>query len=393
MIVGRTWIGAGLVAGLLAGCTSAHSPALSHSLPAAPRPLAGEVRPTPVAGPSSPGAQASLPVATTSAGLVSTPALRIAAPTGSPVATRVADTRLTPRRAAGATIQGNVMFGGRHVYAVTAAPDSPQYGPPLSWVSAVGPNGVLGRHAEVEGTLFGPAVGAGSLWFVRGVGARPQEFPGNGDLVRIDETTLAVTGSTQVGRPQALTYGAGSVWVARSKRLLRIDPRTLTVTASRVFSSALEAVDVGAGRVWMVEDGLGNDLHGRLIALDPTTMHETLVVTMPSISQSLAVSAHRLFALLAGDPITVAAYDTRTGQQLWTHAVTPNTGSALVAGTHDSVWYLTYPGHLGHLLANGVPAGAEVDLTALKQADRFVVQDGRILVAYPRGVVTLTPLR
>lgn len=68
-----------------------------------------------------------------------------------PVAIQVKDTRLTRPGTPSVSMQGTVFFCDGHVHAVTAAPDSPVYGPPVSWVSLVGTSGVLDSHVKLDG--------------------------------------------------------------------------------------------------------------------------------------------------------------------------------------------------------------------------------------------------
>ena len=73
-------------------------------------------------------------------------------------------------------------------------------------------------------------------------------------LLRIDPATNRVTGRLVVGAPTTLTTGGGSVWVTTvSERLLRIDSRSLKITASHELSSGAIGASFGDGGLWLVD--------------------------------------------------------------------------------------------------------------------------------------------
>ncbi|MFC0082598.1 PQQ-binding-like beta-propeller repeat protein [Aciditerrimonas ferrireducens] len=88
-------------------------------------------------------------------------------------------------------------------------------------------------HADI-------AFGAGRVWVLEH--GAPASSTACGRLVALDATTAQVVGSVPIGLcPNALAYGAGSVWVLASQigvagyQLLRVDPATLHISSTTVI--------------------------------------------------------------------------------------------------------------------------------------------------------------
>ena len=95
-------------------------------------------------------------------------------------------------------------------------------------------------------------------------------------LLRIDPATNRVTGRLVVGVPTTLATGGGSVWVTtNSERLLRIDSRSVKLTASPELSRVAIGASFGDGGLWLV-DGSPN-----LVRIDPLTLAANTVTTRP----------------------------------------------------------------------------------------------------------------
>jgi DNA-binding SARP family transcriptional activator/streptogramin lyase len=93
-------------------------------------------------------------------------------------------------------------------------------------------------------------------------------------LLRIDPATNTVTGRLVVGAPATIATGGGSVWVTTiSERLLRIDSRSLKVTASAELSSGATRASFGDGSLWLV-DGSPDP-----VRIDPLTLTVDTVTT------------------------------------------------------------------------------------------------------------------
>jgi hypothetical protein len=94
-------------------------------------------------------------------------------------------------------------------------------------------------------------------------------------LLRIDPTTDQVDGRVVVGAATAIATGSGSVWVTTlSERLLRVDARSVKVTASSTLSSAAIAATFGGGGLWLAY-GAGSNVD----LVDPVSLGITTVGT------------------------------------------------------------------------------------------------------------------
>jgi DNA-binding SARP family transcriptional activator/streptogramin lyase len=135
--------------------------------------------------------------------------------------------------------------------------------------AANGFNGTLTR-VDARGRASGPfrpepnatgrlalAYGFGSLW----VGSQ------DGVLSRLDPHsahTIAVV--RNINKPEAITVGADSVWIAEAARdgILRVDPRTNRVTREISIGGHATGIAVGDGAVWAATPA-----EGRIWRVDP----------------------------------------------------------------------------------------------------------------------------
>jgi DNA-binding SARP family transcriptional activator/DNA-binding beta-propeller fold protein YncE len=101
----------------------------------------------------------------------------------------------------------------------------------------------------IGGDLADLAIGYGSIWVADG---------NEGTLTRIDPTQNAVQRTISFGAVDPLVpkpvfsvaVGTGGVWITRDTEIIRIDPRTNTVS-ERIATPAVLGLAVGAGRVWV----------------------------------------------------------------------------------------------------------------------------------------------
>jgi streptogramin lyase len=115
---------------------------------------------------------------------------------------------------------------------------------------------------------FGAAVGGRALWIADHDGFR---------VLRVDLATGRVSRTRDLGSPQlALAYGRGYVWViGADESLRRLDPRTLTVTATipnvaKSVEGIEPSVAVGRGGIW-VSDAVTRGV----IRVNPRSLHVT----------------------------------------------------------------------------------------------------------------------
>jgi streptogramin lyase len=106
-------------------------------------------------------------------------------------------------------------------------------------------------------------------------------------LLRIDPATNRVSGRVTVGAPSTLTAGGGSVWVTTiSERLVRIDARSLRITASSDLSNGPVAAALGGNALWLVYG-----YSGALNAVDPLTLAVSSLATGLEHVVTVAVGA------------------------------------------------------------------------------------------------------
>jgi DNA-binding SARP family transcriptional activator/streptogramin lyase len=148
-------------------------------------------------------------------------------------------------------------------------------------------------------------------------------------LLRIDPATNRVTGRLAVGAPTTLAIGDGSVWVTTvSERLLRIDSRSLKVTASAELNSGAIGASFGDGGLWLVDGSPSLD------RIDPLTLAANSVTTgLQSITAVAAGAGSVWFGNQNGG---LQRIDASTGKVLATLRV--GSGVSAIAIDGDTSW-------------------------------------------------------
>jgi streptogramin lyase len=121
-----------------------------------------------------------------------------------------------------------------------------------------------------------------STWSEIGTGDGFQGTPGI--IARIDPATNRVTGQTQVSKGDLyLAAGEGALWVAESlssgrhaATLLRIDPGSLKVETRITLGRGVTGLGVGFGYVWAA-----NSRDGTIMRIDPKTNSVTATTSVP----------------------------------------------------------------------------------------------------------------
>jgi YVTN family beta-propeller protein len=137
-------------------------------------------------------------------------------------------------------------------------------------------------------------VGFGAIWVADG---------NDGTVHRIDPKLNAVQDVLQLGKSSelapnpvfAITTGAGSVWVTRGNNVVRIDPRTDSVTASFPVPPPV-AIAVGDGAVWVATQD------ERILRLDPRTGAQTGQLALPALAASILVRPDALWLIVLLEP-------------------------------------------------------------------------------------------
>jgi DNA-binding SARP family transcriptional activator len=167
------------------------------------------------------------------------------------------------------------------------------------------------RRSSAEATSV--AVGASGVWIT----------DGSERLARVDPATRAVTG-IQVGVPlDGVAVGAGAVWVISARRasVLRIDPRTNTVT-DRVALVARAGegaplptrIAAGAGAVWVLSRNTAT-----VTRIDPETRGVAAVIPIGVDRAPNEIAVSDRAAWVANEDGTLSRIDERatSADSLW----------------------------------------------------------------------------
>ncbi len=98
------------------------------------------------------------------------------------------------------------------------------------------------------------AIAAGVAWLAGGAGSSPLGAPNS--LVAIGLRDDRVEGSVPVGAdPDAITLGAGSVWVANldDETVSRVDPATMTAVRTLPVGGPPDGIAAAGGAIWVAE--------------------------------------------------------------------------------------------------------------------------------------------
>jgi hypothetical protein len=155
-------------------------------------------------------------------------------------------------------------------------------------IATVGALCVLAVPSAVAGGIEGPttiAVGFGSVW----IGL------GSGEVVRLDGQSGRETGrlpGSLTGFVHGLVSGHGAVWALRG-RLIRIDPRDNSTQEVRGIGSATAfTAAVGAGAVWIADDG-----SNAVLRIDPRRMRRAAVIQVPGRTFGLAAGGRHVLVV------------------------------------------------------------------------------------------------
>jgi hypothetical protein len=141
------------------------------------------------------------------------------------------------------------------------------------------------------------AFGDGDAWVLENTGGSPWPC---GQLVAVNAASVTVSGSVPISLcPEAVAYGAGSVWVLASQinvsgyQLIQVDPATLTVRSTTVIDGGDNGItpqgDTGAKYAFVSADGnniitafQGASGEGELAVVDASSGAVVASTTVPS---------------------------------------------------------------------------------------------------------------
>jgi DNA-binding beta-propeller fold protein YncE len=148
-------------------------------------------------------------------------------------------------------------------------------------VSELAGSGELVRRFRPQPASVGRlalAYGAGSLW----VGSQDDA------VARVDPSTgRTIAVIDRVVHPEAVSVGAGAVWVAQATRsaVIRIDPRTNRVVASVPLGGTPTALAAGEDAVWVLTSATN-----KMWRIDANTNAVTAVVDVESHASDVAIA-------------------------------------------------------------------------------------------------------
>jgi ligand-binding sensor domain-containing protein len=198
-------------------------------------------------------------------------------------------------------------------------------------------------------------------------------------LSRVDPWTLRITASVEERRSvTAAAAGAGAVWASAGGELLRVDLRTAQVTARLpvpIGTAAIAAPGVAAG-VWAVCCGTDRGLgHARLTRVDPESNRVVATIPLPGPADAVGAGLAGVWVRSPGGPIwRVDPARNRVAATIRVPGgLGATVGSVLVAG--------------GMVLVTDPDNGAVHHLGGDRLTEDAFEADGRDVVVDERGVI------
>jgi YVTN family beta-propeller protein len=154
----------------------------------------------------------------------------------------------------------------------------------------------------VAGDVCGTAFAFGSVWVWATDATISRIDPATNQVVAIIPVALADVG---------LVYALGSVWAMdQNGNALRVDPATNQVAATiptvrHPDAVSPDAMTSGAGSVWVADPGTSGQPDGALSRIDPTTNRVTRTIPVGINPAAIAFGGGYVWVTLQGEPIVV----------------------------------------------------------------------------------------
>jgi hypothetical protein len=197
------------------------------------------------------------------------------------------------------------------------------------------------------------AFGDGRVWVLDDTGGNAPSSCGT--LVAVNAVTVAVSGSVPISLcPQAVAYGAGSVWVLSSRinmtgyQLVQVDPSTLTVRSTTIIEGGTNGITPQGNTGVKYEDVSvdGNDViaaiqgptgSGELFEVDATSGTVVASVAVPSADGPVTALGTNSAAVWVGTANGwVLSFDPRSGALSRGHRLGARIAS--LAASNSGVW-------------------------------------------------------
>lgn len=193
-------------------------------------------------------------------------------------------------------------------------------------------DGITGRVTTVNlgGSIptSEASIGAGeeAVWVV--INGSPRK------LLRVDPATMTVVGSYDLpGSPTAVRAGLGAVWVSDPAKslILRVDPASGTVVASIKVGRQPQFITVGEGALWTMDQA-----RGTVSRVDPATNTVTATIQLGETVEGGDIAVGGGYVWLRGSRTLLFQIDPATNEIVARYG--PNAGSGSVAADDTAVW-------------------------------------------------------
>ncbi len=196
-----------------------------------------------------------------------------------------------------------------------------------------------GRRLIVSATAALALVAAAAIAVFATRGGAAAIVPAPNSIAVIDARSNRIVDDIPTGRrPTAITFGAGSIWVASSAdgTIDRIDPVSRRAVAQIGVGTEITSLVYGAGSLWAAN---GSD--GTITRIDPSSngIRDTLFAGSDPLAPrpifSVAVGAGSLWAVRANELLQI---DPATDAVVATRTIPPSVGLAV---DRSSIWLTT----------------------------------------------------
>jgi hypothetical protein len=152
----------------------------------------------------------------------------------------------------------------------------------------------LGPPLASDQDTFQLAVGQGGVWVLL-----------HGSLVHVDPHSRVVA-RIRIGRPQdvvgLLVIGAGAVWVQTQGGTVRVDPRSNRVVGAAPAEPTIQIQAAGPDGLWSWRCATEFGGPCRLLRLDPRTLKVTARISLPAVPTAVVVRAGSAWVLGESGP-------------------------------------------------------------------------------------------
>lgn len=180
-----------------------------------------------------------------------------------------------------------------------------------------------GRIPEPEASI---GVGEGAVWII--IGGSPRK------LLRVDPATMSVTATYEIpGLPTAVRAGLGALWASdpNASVVHRVDPASGAVVATIKVGRQPQFIAVGEGALWTMDQASGT-----VSRVDPATNSVVATIQLGETVQGGDIDVGGGYVWLRGSRTLLFQIDPATNEIVARYG--PNSGSGSVAADDHAVW-------------------------------------------------------